>query len=134
MDAKTKTTHVNTERCDQCSDLTQEKMSKLKKDITWIYCETCMTWLHAVCENLNNDEASEMSIDYHCKKCQEKQTIADTEKRDTTECNPTQDDNQKSDHNEDDEIIPNSQIENNVNDQKTNKKSKGSEKSEALQH
>ena len=59
MESKTKVTDVTNERCEQCTDHTQEKMLNQQHNM-WIYCDNCKTWLHATCENLDDDEAKKM--------------------------------------------------------------------------
>ena len=135
MDLKTKITDVTNEKCKQCTDSVQEKLLK-QVNHTWIFCETCKTWLHATCENLEDDEAKEMINDYCCKKCQNNEKVTNTDDNEGKDRNDTEN-NQVTVQNIDDDdesIIPSSQNESNVNDLKVNKKSKASEKSEALQH
>ena len=135
METKTKVTEDTNERCTQCTDYTQEKLIKQQNNIQWIFCETCMTWLHATCEDLEDDEANQINTDYCCKKCKQNDQISNTDDDKTKETTPNHN-NQFNVQNidEDEQIIPNSQNESNVNDLKINKKKKESDKSEALQH
>ena len=130
---------INDEKCPQCKP---ESVEKLKNDesgyISWLQCEQCETWIHAVCEDFDETQVSN-SENYFCQTCQKqghnfqksKNDFISQNKDENQSKSPTK---QSNENDEENEIIPSSQPPPNPYSVKQKGKTEKQDKSEALHH
>ena len=71
MDTEKITQNSDDEKiCEQCTPVSIQKIQAepITKPLSWLKCDKCTLWIHAICDDLSEDDIKIISV-YYCKQC-----------------------------------------------------------------